>query len=589
MDEILRIFQYQTVLFNSTTTGATPINLNWGFPGGLPLSGTGSSNVILYNVPGEYTVSLTATDSFGTSDVLIKPNIIRVDPTTVNAGISGPSAPITMSQDYAVFDASVANPFPAISWYWQLPQGVTASTQNVDPVIGYSDWNTLTGSYSGSPGSSHFGEIRLSVDNGFSPSTAVSFVEVLKMGRSEAISLNSTGATGFGPYATGTSSKILTDPPNLGVVPQTLSNLGYSGTGSTAYALGIDFNLKTLGTRSNFSFHSTNESAIVQITTGFYTNAYLNSGPGDLISGFLIVNGPIYSSYSSVPVSLGITAGNYLVPLESTDFYIADFDGGSPGLLTEVYDNRNYSVPLINYLLSNPYKLVFSGNIQYVNDIIPGALTFVDLEYFGPPGNGNNNPAVYSPQLLDTIIGTPNNIYEVYIQITPFSGTPALVTAQIGTVLGQGNDPLTGLQFFTAQDIFPNLGFVSFLNAAVSSLTSPFNTSITFESQEFFNCDYSGTPGTWNSPSDYHGAALKIIDRQFVQSVSITDNSETLNAAAVAGGYTGPAIAPFTANVNNLQGATATCTGMFDLSPGTELTIYPGINNILIMGGSIAY
>ena len=576
------------MLFSSTTTGATPITLNWSFPGGFPLSATGTSNVVFYNAPGEYTASLTASDSFGTTDVLIKPNIIRVDPTTVTPGISGPTpSVVTMSQNYSVDDASVGNPFPAISWYWQLPYGVTASTQNVNPVTGYPDWNTLTGTYSGAPGSSYFGEIKLTVNNGFTPATSITSIEVLKMGPTEQIALNSIDPLSSGTYSTGTIGQILTNPP-LGLVPDDLSSFGYPGTGSTAYVFHVDTKLKSTGANPNVFFHSTNESASVLITTGFYTEQYLSSAAGDVLGGFLIVNSPVYGSpYSPPPpppVSPGISTGNYLIPAEKPDFYLADFNGGSPGLLFEVYNNRNYTVSLINYLLSNPYKLIFSGNIQRVNELNSPEMTFINLGYHSPLGNGNNNPAVYSPSTLDYIGGT-GNIYEVTIDIDGPSGPLAPIFVPFGSVGTTGNDPLTGGAFFTAQDTVNGFGFVKILNDALSGAGV---TGVVFEAQEFFNCDYSGTPGTFNSPSDYYGVALKITDRINIKKISLSDNSSALNSGF--SGYTGPLIAPFTAPYpSGSTGATATCTGMFDISSPSGLEILPGVNNVLSMGGSIGY
>jgi hypothetical protein len=586
MDEVLTIFQYQSVLFSSTTTGAIPITLNWSFPGGLPLSATGTSNVVFYNAPGEYTASLTASDSFGTTDVLIKPNIIRVDPTTVTPGISGPTpSVVTMSQNYSVDDASVGNPFPAISWYWQLPYGVTASTQNVNPVTGYPDWNTLTGTYSGAPGSSYFGEIKLTVNNGFTPATAITSIEVLKMGPVEQIGLNSIDPTSSAGYSTGTIGEILTNPPLTGLVPDDLSSFGYSGTGSTAYVFHVDTKLKSTGANPNVFFHSTNESASVLITTGFYTEQYLSLPQGDVLGGFLIVNPPVYGSpYSTTTVSPGILNGEYLIPSETTDFYLGDFNGVSTGLLSEVYNDRNYTVPLINYLLSNPYKLIFSGNIQRVNELNSPGMTFINLGYHSPLGNGNNNPAVYSPETLDTIISSTGNIYEVTIDIVGISGPIPPIIVPIGVSGATGNDPLTSGAFFTAQDTINGSGFVTILNTA---LLGAGVSGVVFEAQEFFNCDYSGTPGTFNSPSDYYGVALKITDRTDIQNVIISDNSTALNVLAT--GYLGPAIAPFTADILNPSGATATCTGMFNIPSPQGLEILPGVNNVLTMGGSIGY
>lgn len=580
MGEVLNVFQYQPVLFTSTTTGAVPISLSWSFPGGAPLSGTGVSETVIYNAPGNYTVTLTATDVFGTTDFLMETNIIRVNPVTITPGISGPiPSTVKMNTGYNLFDSSSGNPYPAISWYWQLPYGVTASTQNVG-VTGYVDWYTLTGTYLGDPGSSYTGNISLTVNNGYSPATATSTVEVQKLGPTEELGINATG--GVGPFSTqtGASGGILQFPPVTGSPLATLADFGYSGTGSTAYAFHIDLRLRTgspSSTRYNQFFHSTNESAIVNINTGFYSNN-LSSPTPDLLGGFLMVEPTLYSTYDpSFPLTDGISQGKYLIQNQAYDFYLADINTttGSPGLLSEVYNNRNYSVNLINYLITNPYKLSFSGNIQNVNSG-GGSTTFIDLTNGG--GSGDNNPVVYSSQYLVSQIANFPQIYEVYITFTPTAGPPTGATATFGSLGSTGNDPLTNGMFYVAQNNSNGAGFVSILNAAINSSSIPGGTgTIIFESQEFFNCDYSGTTGPGYNPSNYHGVALKVINKTIVSSVSVTDNSSILTSGTIT-------VAPFTCQISSNE----TCSGMFDLT-GPGIQIFSTQNNFLSVGGSIAY
>ena len=67
----LKIYQYQSVVYTDTTTGASPFTLSWAFPGGSPTGGTSTTEVVFYNVPGYYTTSLTATDIYGTTRTLV--------------------------------------------------------------------------------------------------------------------------------------------------------------------------------------------------------------------------------------------------------------------------------------------------------------------------------------------------------------------------------------------------------------------------------------------------------------------------------------------------------------------------------------
>jgi hypothetical protein len=96
----------------------------------------------------------------------VDPSLIEVSASSLIGGISGPTpAKVRMNETYQLDDASVGDPYPAISWLWTLPYGVTAGTQNVG-VTGYIDWYTLTGTYSGSPGSNYDGTKYLNASNG---------------------------------------------------------------------------------------------------------------------------------------------------------------------------------------------------------------------------------------------------------------------------------------------------------------------------------------------------------------------------------------------------------------------------------------
>lgn len=585
MGQVLNIFQYQSVAYNSTTTGALPLTLLWSFPGGSPLTGAGASQTIFYNVPGVYSATLTATDTFGTTNSLTEVNIINVSPSTLIPGISGPSpSTVKMNEGYDVYDATVGSPYAPTSWYWQLPYGVTASTQNV-AVAGYVDWNTLTGYYTGAPGSSYFGNISLTAGNGFNTAGATSSIEVQKLGPIETLGLNATGAVGVYTTETGLSGGILVSPflPSL---PATLSDLGYPGTGATAYAFHVDLRTRTgtpVSTRLNQKFHSTNETALVAISTGFYSDAYLSSPAFDPLSGFLIINGFVYNTYSTVPVNSAIASGNYIVQGQSYDFYIADVNPttGVGGLLTEVYNNRSYSIPLINYLITNPYKLVFSGNIQYINN--GGVLmTFPDNGF--PVGPGRN-PVVYSPAYLASLgaSGAPATSYEVYTSVS-IGPTTFGATASFGGVGSTGNDPVTSGNFFVAQDNSNGFGFVRYLNQSINASIPGGTGTIVYEAQEFFNCDYTSPTGAGYNPSNYYGVALKVINKQLITNVYINDNSTNLSIVGP-----GPIIAPFTADVLNPQGSTETCSGIFPIGQSGGMQIFPNQNNFLSMGGSIVY
>lgn len=575
----LRIYQYQSVVYNDTTTGAGPFTLSWSFPGGVPSSGTASTETVFYNIPGFYTTSLTATDIYGTTKTLVEPSLIEVAASSLIGGISGPTpSSVKMNVGYQVDDASVGDPYPATSWLWTLPYGITAGTQNVG-VTGYVDWYTLTGTYSGSPGAIYTGTIYLTANNGYNPTSASTTIDVEKLGPSELMFMNATGpnsstiTTGFSG-----SLPISIVPPS---VPISTIDFGY---GVDHWLIKADFRLRGLSNTTNQYFHSTNESGLIQVLTGLWNiQTFL-----DPIPGFIVIESLLYSQYSLVTVNSAISSGLYVIQNQSPEFFLADESDFLEGL----YNNNNYSVQLINTLLSNPYKILHSGNLQYINSTgfnFPPGLT--GMSYIDPAGLGasGSNPMVYSSSYLQNYSGppsTPNPIYTVYISAM-ISGVPYGATAQIGTAGTTGNDPLTSGNFFVAQTNSNGPGFVHYLNSAINSSIPGGTASIDFVASDVFNCDYNGPSGASYNPTNYNGVALRILNNSIVQSVTITDNSQTINS------YYTPSpvipIAPFTADPNNTQGSTETCSGLASTMLTAIIGSGPGSYNSFTLGGTVGY
>ena len=542
---------------------------SWSFSGGSPSAGTGITAAVFYNVPGDYTVSLTETDSYGTTSTLIKSDLIQVSPTTLAAGISGPSpSSVKMNEGYSLQDSTVGTPFPPTSWTWTLPYGRSATTQNVG-VTGYADWNTLTGGYTGAPGSSYTANISLSVSNAYLSSSASTAVSVQKLGPSEQLYLNATGPSSPN-FVTGLSGGIVTN----GGIPVGVDFFGYS---SSDLIVRLNYLLRGASNKTNLYFHSDTETASVVMYTGLWSSTY-----NDVIGGFLMVQGQIYSLYSYLTPNDAINLGFYITEDQTAEFFLGD----SSGLLLNLYTNYNYSADLLTYLVNNPYKIAHSGNLQYDNTQNPTPMTFV-----GTGGGSNFNPVVYSSAYLQNLnlpsFPTPANpVYQIYVSVT-MGGVPYGATASIGVAGSTGNDPLTSGNFFTAQDTVNGSGFVSLLNSAIGSSSIPGGTgSIQFSASPIFSCGWSGTTGPGYSPSDYYGVALLIKNAALVQLVSISDNSST-----ITGYYSSnipplmTPIAPFTANYGNSQGSIETCSGLFS----TPLSISPGaIYNVMNFGGSIA-
>lgn len=576
----LKIYQYQSVVYSDTTTGASPFNLSWSFPGGNPSSGTASTETVFYNIPGFYTVTLTATDIYGTTKSLVEPSLIEVAASSLIGGISGPTpARVKMNEGYQLDDASVGDPYPAISWLWTLPYGVTAGTQNVG-VTGYVDWYTLTGTYTGLPGAIYDGAIYLTANNGYNPTSSSSIVQVEKLGPQETLFMNATGpdsstiTTGFIG-----SIPISITPPS---VPISTFDFGYP---VDHWLVKTNFRFRGTSNTSNEYFHTTNESAQMLVLTGLWDIQTFT----DTISGFTVIEGLLYSQYSTVPVNPAIGSGQYVIQNQSPEFFLADENDFFEG----IYNNNNYSIPLINTLLSNPYKILHSGNLQYINStgfMFPPGLT--GMSYIDPSGLGasGSNPMVYSSAYLQNLAGSPpipsNPIYTVYISVM-IGGTPFGATAQIGTAGGTGNDPLTNGDFFVAQNNSNGPGFVQYLNSAINASIPGGTGTVDFVAGDVYNCSYSGPSGPSYDPTNYNGISLRILKNNLVQLVSISDNSQSITSS-----YSIPPsfpVAPFMADANNTQGSTETCSGLASIILTPIIGSGPGTYNSFTLGGTVGY
>jgi hypothetical protein len=560
MSSVLQIYQYQTVDFTDTSTGALPLTRVWSFPGGTPTTSTTNPENVQYLVPGTYTVTLTETDAFGTTKSLIQTNVIQVSPSSVTASISGPTpSSVKMDEDYMLYDTSTGIPFSPSSWLWTLPYSRTATTQNVG-VTGYGDWFTLTGTYSGSPGSIYEGQIVLQASSTISGTTisdiATTSIDVSKLGPQETLYLNATGGSSTG-YQTGLSGGILVYPGNL---PARASDFGYPADQNLI--LKLNFVLRGVGNNTNSFFHSTNESSTLQIFTGLWS---LNNM--DIINGFLVIQAPIYTQFSFVPVNSAISLGQYIIANQSSDLFFVD----QGGFFLNLYDNYNYSTDLLSYLIVNPYKIIFSGNIQYVN--ISNSIAFVDTG-----GGSNSNPVVYSPAALSALgIPAPSAIYQITITIN-MGGGPTTITVPFGTAGSTGNDPVTG-NYYVAQDNSNGLGIVTRINNAITAAFPPFPGGTSFLEFEA-NPIFSIYNGTGYDPTGFNGIAMKIKDKAVI-SVTITDNSATLTSL-IPPSPLSPTVAPFLINPLNNR----TCTGMATLLPNGMIMNNSPFNQI-DFGGSI--
>lgn len=120
-----------TVQFNSTSSNNTQ-NLNWSFPGGNPLTSTSANPVVVYNNPGSFSASLTASNGVGqntsTQNGII--TVSGVPATYFNTLIEG--------QTVSFFNATIGG--GAYTWYFG--DGTTSNLAN--PVHTYAAEATFT-------------------------------------------------------------------------------------------------------------------------------------------------------------------------------------------------------------------------------------------------------------------------------------------------------------------------------------------------------------------------------------------------------------------------------------------------------------
>ena len=132
MSEQIQIYQNQAVNFADTSSGGQPpLSRLWAFSGGSISSATGATATVFYANPGLYNVTLTVTDSVGTSKSLVETNLINVSAAFILSNFTGtPTSALLMSTPVNFVDASTGEPQPPDTFSWNIGGNVFA-TQNV--------------------------------------------------------------------------------------------------------------------------------------------------------------------------------------------------------------------------------------------------------------------------------------------------------------------------------------------------------------------------------------------------------------------------------------------------------------------------
>jgi PKD repeat protein len=130
----------QSVTFTDLSTNG-PTSWAWTFDGGTPSTSTSQNPTVTYNSIGVFTVSLTATNAFG-SDTETKANYITVNaPPAPVADFSASATTIDEGQSVTFTDLSTNNP---TSWLWTFIGGTPSSSTVKNPTITYNIAGTYT-------------------------------------------------------------------------------------------------------------------------------------------------------------------------------------------------------------------------------------------------------------------------------------------------------------------------------------------------------------------------------------------------------------------------------------------------------------
>ena len=506
--------QGDTVYYYDQSVGSI-VSRDWFFPGGTPTGGTTYGPAVNYNSANSlgYDASLFVTDAAGVTGIASKKNIIVVYPEII-------TAQITATPNFAYMGNTVTYQSTGLtgtgyaSYTWSIPGLGATSGSSLSSVSNYySDWYTLTGTYTGLPGSTYIGTAALAVtSNVGNNANASQSVTFYKIGLSEDINYNTTSPISYpitGPYYT---CSVLS------------ANSGSIGLGGSNVVLKIDQNGSYSGQAwDNLYFHSTNEYC-------YYfpnNNDLVNSGgyTFDIIPFKTIFSGASLTlAGASYTPSPRIDLGNYITPgFISTHlnnaFYITDYPQG--GQLTDAkVGNREWSNDAIAEYMSNKYYLTTSSKYIENGGFGSGKVPLVRLAPLEASLNGNgggykfdggysaggtaHGPCVPSSKFFDDIYGASDVTVDVTIQIGTEAGTIYQFNVTLSDSSDAGNTPDGYL--ITAQNTSYGtyVGLVYKLNSALNSIGSPNKLSdfIGFDQAKYFAA-YENGGATINAAKQY--------------------------------------------------------------------------------------
>jgi hypothetical protein len=494
MSEQIQIYQNQAVNFADTSSGGQPpLSRLWAFSGGSISSATGATATVFYANPGLYNVTLTVTDSVGTSKSLVETNLINVSAAFILSNFTGtPTSALLMSTPVNFVDASTGEPQPPDTFSWNIG-GNVFTTQNVS-FSGFDDWFSIGGMPGDAPGDTISVSAQLTASKGLLTDTEVKSFPVNKIGAEETTFINTRGTLFYDNdsiFSVGMS----------GAVPLVTSDISYPGS-DIVYKLTTN-NL----TQPLTGFHTTTENVtltysggIIPIDTGLCeSNGYL------IVDNFLYNNGlpqivdGQYITPDIVPGITGLYFTSSLLDLAYSGTY-------SPG------GNYAYSLSLIEDVVNSLYPQTNSGQAVSLNTTFETNEVYSTDEY----------PVVISPMGISAVPGGTGS-YNINLTVNYVSGSPQTALIQFNANGGMGNEISGSGSYYVMQDTAgPLLGVASMINLGIAAGISGGTGTIEAFASPIYNTNISG-----GLTADYNGLALKIKSLN-VSSISITDNSQAL-------------------------------------------------------------
>ena len=125
------IYAEETVDFTDLSTN-NPTSWNWDFPGGNPSASALQNPVVMYPTPGVYDVSLTVTNTFGSSTEIKTAYITVLSQAVIAADFTSDVTQIETGDIVHFYDQSTGNP---TFWEWEFNGGAPSVNYQQNPVV----------------------------------------------------------------------------------------------------------------------------------------------------------------------------------------------------------------------------------------------------------------------------------------------------------------------------------------------------------------------------------------------------------------------------------------------------------------------